>query len=67
VYRPGGTMLVAEAQRRGIATVDGLEILVGQGALSFTFWTGSPAPVDSMRAAARHPGPPSPCSPNPAH
>jgi shikimate dehydrogenase len=67
VYRPGGTTLVAEAHRRGIDTVDGLEILVRQGALSFTFWTARAAPLDSMRTAARHPGPRSPCSsPNPA-
>ena len=56
VYRAGGTALIREAQRRGIATIDGLEILVRQGALSFTAWTGRPAPLDTMRAAARDPG-----------
>jgi shikimate 5-dehydrogenase len=30
-----------------------LELLVGQGALSFTLFTGRPAPVAQMRAAAR--------------
>jgi shikimate dehydrogenase len=53
VYRAGGTVLVAEAQKRGAAVIDGLEILVRQGALSFTLWTGLPAPLDTMRAAAR--------------
>jgi shikimate dehydrogenase len=53
VYRAGGTALIAEAQQRGIATVDGLEILACQGALSFTLWTGLAAPLDTMRAAAR--------------
>jgi shikimate dehydrogenase len=53
VYRAGGTALIREAGQRGIATVDGLEILVSQGALSFTLWTGLPAPLDAMRAAAR--------------
>jgi shikimate dehydrogenase len=33
--------------------VDGLEILVRQGALSFTRWTGVEAPLEIMRAAAR--------------
>ena len=55
VYRTGGTVLIAEAGRRGIATVDGLEILVRQGALSFSLWTGLAAPLHSMRSAARDP------------
>jgi shikimate 5-dehydrogenase len=29
--------------------VDGVEMLVRQGALSFTIWTGREAPVDVMR------------------
>ncbi len=53
VYRAGGTVLIAEAQKRGASVVDGLEILVRQGALSFTLWTGRPAPLDTMRAAVR--------------
>jgi shikimate dehydrogenase len=58
VYRAGGTGLVAEARRRGCAVVDGLEVLVRQGALSFQAWTGREAPIDVMRAAAaRRPSP----------
>jgi shikimate dehydrogenase len=53
VYRAGGTVLIEEAQKRGARAVDGLEILVRQGALSFTLWTGQPAPLDTMRAAVR--------------
>jgi shikimate dehydrogenase len=53
VYTPSGTRLIDAAEQRGVATVDGLEILVGQGALSFERFTGRPAPVDVMRAAAR--------------
>jgi shikimate dehydrogenase len=52
VYRAGGTGLVAHAQRRGCTVVDGLEVLVRQGALSFEAWTGREAPIDVMRAAA---------------
>jgi shikimate dehydrogenase len=52
VYRDGGTALLRAAQARGIATVDGLEILVRQGARSFTIWTGREAPVEAMRLAA---------------
>ncbi|MGE4428498.1 MAG: shikimate dehydrogenase [Solirubrobacteraceae bacterium] len=53
VYRPEGTTLVTAAARAGCATVDGLEILVGQGARSFERWTGRPAPRDAMTRAAR--------------
>jgi shikimate dehydrogenase len=66
VYRDGGTELLREAQRRGCRVVDGLEVLVHQGALSFEIWTGRPAPVEAMRQAARrerspqHPLRPSP-------
>ena len=31
--------------------VDGLDVLVAQGAAAFELWTGVPAPVDVMRAA----------------
>jgi shikimate dehydrogenase len=52
VYRAGGTGLVAQAQRRGCTVVDGLEVLVRQGAMSLEAWTGREAPIDVMRAAA---------------
>jgi shikimate dehydrogenase len=35
--------------------VDGLELLVRQGALSFTRWTGREAPLEAMRAAVQLP------------
>ncbi|MCW2996275.1 MAG: aroE, partial [Conexibacter sp.] len=53
VYRDGGTGLIAAATSRGCAVVDGLEVLVRQGALSFQAWTGLAAPVDVMRDSAR--------------
>jgi shikimate dehydrogenase len=53
VYAPAGTGLIDAALAAGAATVDGLEILVGQGALSFERFTGRSAPVQAMRAAAR--------------
>ena len=45
VYRAGGTVLAQEARRRGSQVIDGLEILVQQGALSFERWTGRAAPA----------------------
>jgi shikimate dehydrogenase len=53
VYRAGGTGLIAAAISRGCAVVDGLEVLVCQGALSFQAWTGLEAPIDAMRDSAR--------------
>jgi len=54
VYRHGGeTELAGAARRAGCTVVDGLEILVHQGALSFEAWTGRPGPLDVMRAGAR--------------
>jgi shikimate dehydrogenase len=52
VYRDGPTPLLAVARRSGVATVDGLEVLVAQGALSFERWTGAPAPLAAMRRGA---------------
>jgi shikimate dehydrogenase len=53
VYRDGATELLRQAERRGCRCVDGLEILVRQGARSFQIWTGRSAPLDVMRRAAR--------------
>jgi shikimate dehydrogenase len=53
VYTDGDTALVRAARARSIRVVDGLELLVGQGALSFERFTGLPAPVDAMRASVR--------------
>jgi shikimate dehydrogenase len=52
VYRAGGTHLLEAARTRGAGVVDGLEILVAQGAASFERWTGLEAPREAMRAAA---------------
>jgi shikimate dehydrogenase len=41
------------AQEGGARVVDGLEVLVRQGALSFQRWTGIEPPLDVMRRAAR--------------
>ncbi|MDQ3609220.1 MAG: hypothetical protein M3459_10010, partial [Actinomycetota bacterium] len=49
----GSTPLIAFARECGAHVVDGLEVLVRQGALSLERWTGRPAPLDAMRAAAR--------------
>jgi shikimate dehydrogenase len=45
------TMTAIAARRAGAAVVNGLEVLVAQGAASFELWTGVPAPVHVMREA----------------
>lgn len=49
VYGDAETPLCAWARRRGSSVVDGLEVLVRQGARSFWLWTGCTAPVKVMR------------------
>jgi shikimate dehydrogenase len=48
------TALVAAARRAGCETVvDGLDVLLAQGAASFERWTGAPAPFAAMASAVR--------------
>lgn len=53
VVHPVRTPLLAAAEAAGCATVDGLGMLVRQAAIAFELWTGLPAPLDAMEAAAR--------------
>jgi shikimate dehydrogenase len=53
VYRAGATELLRAARAHGARTIDGLAVLVAQGALSFELWTGRAAPRETMLAAAR--------------
>jgi len=53
VYGRGETRLLATARELGVRTVDGIEILVAQGALSFELWTGKAAPRAAMARAVR--------------
>ena len=55
-YLPDGreTALVAAARRVGCdVVVDGLDVLLFQGAAAFERWTGQPAPLVAMRGALR--------------
>jgi shikimate dehydrogenase len=51
VYGDAPTPLARWADERGARLVDGLEVLVRQGARSFALWTGRDAPVEIMRRA----------------
>jgi shikimate dehydrogenase len=45
--------MILWAEEGRARTIDGLEILVRQGARSFAIWTGVEPPLDVMRTAAR--------------
>lgn len=47
------TPLLRQAAALGYQTLDGLEMLVQQGAESFRFWTGKQPPLELMRRAAQ--------------
>ena len=53
VYGSEPSPLLAAAASAGAETVDGLEVLVQQGALSLRIWTEREPPLDVMRAAVR--------------
>lgn len=52
VYKPLETRLLREARLRGCRVIDGLQMLIHQGAAQFELWTGRPAPVEVMARAA---------------
>ena len=52
VYNPIETMLVRQARSKGITAYTGLGMLVQQGALSFTLWTGHHPSMTVMLEAA---------------
>jgi shikimate dehydrogenase len=52
VYRPRSTPLLRLAAERGCTTIEGIEMLIEQGARSFELWTRAPAPLAVMRTAA---------------
>jgi shikimate dehydrogenase len=53
VYRRDPTPFLARARRLRRRTVDGLGMLLHQGALAFTLWTGRRAPLAVMTSALR--------------
>jgi len=53
VYSPLETRLLREAKKAGAITIDGIKMLVLQGAESFRIWTGIEPPVGVMEQAVR--------------
>ncbi len=53
VFNPPETGLLAAAKARGLPTLDGLSMLVYQGAIAFEMWTGTIADKKAMTSALR--------------
>ena len=51
VYNPRKTALISEAEKIGATTVDGIDMLIHQGAEQFKIFTGKNAPVAVMKYA----------------
>jgi shikimate dehydrogenase len=51
VYNPVKTKLLTEAEEFGCVTVNGVEMLLHQGAEQFKIWTGQPFPMEYVRNA----------------
>ncbi|NJM99668.1 MAG: shikimate dehydrogenase [Phormidesmis sp. RL_2_1] len=49
IYTPRPTQFLQQASTAGFATIDGLEMLIQQGAAALEIWLGQPAPVSVMR------------------
>ncbi|MFC1847233.1 shikimate dehydrogenase [Chloroflexota bacterium] len=52
IYNPIKTRLVNEAEAAGAKAINGVDMLVWQGAIAFEKWTGQKAPVELMREEA---------------
>jgi len=53
IYNPQETRLLAEARKAGAVTLNGIPMLVEQGAAAFRIWTGVQPPTDIMEEAVR--------------
>ncbi|HKI80415.1 MAG TPA: shikimate dehydrogenase, partial [Pseudodesulfovibrio sp.] len=49
VYSPLRTTLLRQAEEAGCLTINGLAMLLHQGAAQFEMWTGKAAPLEVMR------------------
>ena len=54
IYTPRPTKFLQQALARGATAIDGLEMLVQQGAAALAIWLQQPVPVDIMRQALQN-------------
>ena len=51
IFNPSFTLLLRTARAHGCQVLNGLSMLLYQGALAFELWTGRPAPIEIMQKA----------------
>ncbi|NJN86791.1 MAG: shikimate dehydrogenase [Leptolyngbyaceae cyanobacterium SL_7_1] len=51
IYTPHPTLLLHQAMERGLEAIDGLEMLIHQGAAAWDYWLQRSAPIAVMRSA----------------
>ena len=51
IYTPRPTNFLQLAKQQGAIAIDGMEMLIQQGAIAFELWLQQPAPIDIMRQA----------------
>ncbi len=51
IYTPRPTQFLKMAMAQGLVAIDGLKMLLHQGAIALEFWTGKPAPIAVMAKA----------------
>jgi shikimate dehydrogenase len=51
IYTPRPTKFLEIAAARGLKAIDGLEMLINQGAIGLEFWLDQPVPIETMRQA----------------
>ena len=49
IYTPRPTKFLQMAAARGLVAIDGLEMLINQGAIALEFWLDQPVPIEIMR------------------
>ena len=51
IYTPRPTKFLQMAAARGLKAIDGLEMLINQGAIALEWWLDQPVPIEIMRQA----------------
>jgi shikimate dehydrogenase len=54
IYTPNPTQFLKDAQQQGNLIIDGLDMLVYQGAAALKIWLEQPVPIDIMKQALRN-------------
>ena len=54
IYQPRETKLLKIAKKQGCQTVNGLGMLLHQGAVAFELWTGKSMPVEKVRSVLKN-------------